>query len=74
MSWTEKYRPQKFSQIKGQEDAIIKVKMFLEKFPNKKAMIFHGPPGTGKTTLAVVAAKELNSEIFETSWMMRTLP
>ena len=65
MSWTEKYRPQKFSQIKGQEDAIIKVKMFLEKFPNKKAMIFHGPPGTGKTTLAVVAAKELNSEIFE---------
>ena len=65
MSWTEKYRPQRFSQIKGQEDAIIKVKMFLEKFPNKKAMIFHGPPGTGKTTLAVVAAKELNSEIFE---------
>ncbi len=31
----------------------------------KRAMILHGPPGTGKTTLAHVAAKEADSEIFE---------
>ena len=65
MSWVEKYRPEKFSQIKGQEDAIVKTRMFLDKFPNKRAMILYGPPGTGKTTLAIVAAKETNSEIFE---------
>ena len=65
MSWVEKYRPEKFAGIKGQEDAVVKTRMFLEKFPNKKAIIFHGPPGTGKTTLAIAAAREANSEIFE---------
>ena len=31
----------------------------------KNALILHGPPGVGKTTLAYVASKESNSEIFE---------
>jgi replication factor C large subunit len=37
----------------------------MEIFPKKKAALLHGPPGTGKTTLAHVFAKETNSEIFE---------
>src|SRR3989338_218107 len=64
-SWTEKYRPKKFSEIKGQEEPITKVKIFLENFPRKKAIVLHGPPGIGKTTLAHVAAKEEEYEIFE---------
>lgn len=66
-NWAEKYRPEKFSEIIGQFEAVEKVKSFITNFPktNKKALIFHGPPGTGKTALAHVAAKETNSEIFE---------
>jgi len=83
-TWTEKYKPNYFAEIKGQEIAVQKVKNFVENFIfrkgeslgiqhltkakggiPKRAIILHGPPGTGKTTLAHVAAKEANSELFE---------
>ncbi len=72
MPWTEKYRPKKFEDIKGQDEAINEIKKFVENFnlgkltkTSKKALILHGPPGTGKTALAHVTANETNSEIFE---------
>jgi replication factor C large subunit len=66
MPWTEKYRPKNFEEIKGQDEAIFQIKEFLKNFGKKKnAIILHGPPGTGKTTIAHVIGKETNSEIFE---------
>ena len=72
MTWTEKHRPKTFEEIKGQDFALKQIKDFLEKFnlgkltrTSKKALVLHGPPGTGKTTIAHVIAKETNSEIFE---------
>jgi len=66
ITWTEKYRPKSFNEIIGQDEAILKIKSFIKNFPNKKkAVIIHGEPGTGKTTLALVLAKETDSEIFE---------
>jgi len=66
MPWTEIYRPKRFSEIKGQTDAIEKLRNFLKNFDKgKRALILYGPPGTGKTTLAYVAATETDSEIFE---------
>jgi replication factor C large subunit len=72
MTWTEKYRPKKFSEVKGQNEAVSKIKNFVSEFnigklirKSKKALVLHGPPGTGKTTLAHVTARETNSEIFE---------
>ncbi len=65
-NWTEKYRPKKFSEIVGQNLAIEKVSDFVKNFPSeKKAIIFHGPPGTGKTALAQVIALETSAELFE---------
>lgn len=70
--WTEKHRPKKFEEIKGQDEAVRKIKIFLEDFnignltsKRKKALLLHGPPGTGKTTLAIASANEYNAEIFE---------
>lgn len=69
MPWTEKYRPKKFEELKGQEEAVRNIKNFIDNFlfskKQKKALVLHGPPGTGKTTLAYVIAKETNSEIIE---------
>jgi replication factor C large subunit len=72
MQWSEKYRPKKFEDIKGQDEALKEIKKFIEYFnlgkltkTSKRVLIFHGPPGTGKTTLPYVVANETNSEIFE---------
>ena len=72
MIWAEKYRPKSFLEIKGQDEAIRKIKLFIEGFnlrkltkTPKKALILHGFSGTGKTTLAHVTALEHQAEIFE---------
>lgn len=66
MPWVEKYRPKSFDEIKGQDEAVKKLRRFLVLFPKKpKAILLYGPPGTGKTTIAHVASIESNSEIFE---------
>jgi replication factor C large subunit len=65
----EKYRPKKFDEIKGQDLALSKVRTFARTFSpiltKKKAILLHGPAGTGKTTLAHVLAAEMDYEIFE---------
>ncbi|MAG78886.1 hypothetical protein CMI40_00740 [Candidatus Pacearchaeota archaeon] len=72
MQWTEKHRPKYSKEIQGQNEAIAKIKNFVENFylgkltkTKKKALVLHGPPGIGKTTLAHAIARETNSEIFE---------
>ena len=70
MGLTEKYRPKKFSEVKGQSFVIQRLTVFLRSFNpdakgDKLGMVLHGPPGVGKTTLAHVAALEFDAEILE---------
>ena len=59
--WTEKYRPKQFSDIKGQKEVVKRVKAFVEK-KNMPHLLFSGPAGIGKTSLALVIARQLFGE------------
>ena len=56
--WTEKYRPTSFNDVKGQEKIVARIKAFVKQ-KNMPHILFAGPAGVGKTSLILVAAKEL---------------
>jgi replication factor C small subunit len=64
--WTEKYRPKDFSEVKGQKDIVKKVKAFVKQ-KNMPHLMFTGPAGVGKTTLALVIARQLFGEEYRSN-------
>jgi DNA polymerase III gamma/tau subunit len=61
-SLTAKYQPQTFAEFVG----LDKPKKILAKFaerPYANSFLFEGPSGTGKTTMALALAKQLNAEV-----------
>ncbi|MCK4589252.1 MAG: AAA family ATPase [Nanoarchaeota archaeon] len=61
--WTEKYRPENFSDVYGQNEIVKRIEAFVQQ-KNMPHLLFSGPAGVGKTSLALVIAKQL----FQGSW------
>ena len=66
--WTEKYRPTTFEEVKGQKDIIDRVQSMVKE-KNINNYLFAGPPGVGKSTLALVIAKELFGENWKQNFL-----
>lgn len=61
--WTEKYRPSSFENVVGQQEILKRTKALVQAL-NIPHLMFAGPAGTGKSTLALIIVKEL----FKDKW------
>lgn len=69
--WDSSIRPQLLSEFIGQQQARENLSVFIEAAKKRKEALDHvlfvGPPGLGKTTLAQIMAKEMNVNFRATS-------
>jgi replication factor C small subunit len=66
--WTERYRPSKFPEVVGQDNIIKKVEALTNSL-NIPHLLFAGPAGTGKSTLALIVVKELFGENWRENYL-----
>ncbi|MGB3976174.1 MAG: Holliday junction branch migration DNA helicase RuvB [bacterium] len=67
----EHLRPARLSEYIGQQKIISELKIYLEAVKRRNEaldhILFYGPPGLGKTTLAYIIGRELNIHVETTS-------
>ncbi len=66
--WTEKFRPSTFEEVQGQKEIIRRVKALVET-KNIPHMLFSGPAGVGKTTTALIIAKQLHKNNWRSNFL-----
>ncbi len=69
LMWVEKYRPTRLEDLVDQTAIRGRLKLMLEKKDQLPHLLFAGPPGSGKTTTAVILARQILGE----SWAEYTL-
>ena len=62
--WIEKYRPRSLSEVADQRETIDGIKALLRTPSTIPHLLFAGPPGTGKSTVALCIARQLMGDNF----------
>lgn len=66
--WTEKYMPKHWSEFIGNPEVVVRAKAWADAWQRgekQKPLLLYGPTGNGKTTLALLCAREMNWQVFE---------
>jgi DNA polymerase III delta prime subunit len=63
--WSETRRPDTLDGVVGHSEVKARVTQYLRSPPYSHALLLHGPPGIGKTTLALASAKSCSFEALE---------
>jgi len=66
--WTEKFRPSQFSEVVGQDEIVKRIEALTNSL-NIPHLLFAGPAGTGKSTLALIVVKELFKENWKENFL-----
>jgi replication factor C small subunit len=64
LMWIEKYRPKFLAEVVNQKEAVDGIKALLRTPATMPHLLLAGPPGTGKSTVALCIARELMGEGF----------
>jgi replication factor C large subunit len=65
LPWIKKYAPKNISEIIGQEKAVNKILNLIKLKPKNKALLIHGPIGSGKSSSIYAIANDKNLELLE---------
>lgn len=60
--WIEKYRPKSLDEVFNQKETVEGIKALLRTPATMPHFLFAGPPGTGKSTVALCVARQLMGE------------
>jgi len=62
--WIEKYRPKSLNEVFNQKETVEGIRALLKTAATMPHFLFAGPPGTGKSTVALCVARQLMGESF----------
>lgn len=64
--FTEKYKPERLEDVVGQQEAVRAILRWFDSWtPGEKALLLHGPTGTGKTSIIQILASQKDIDFIE---------